>query len=299
MGQEFCAADLPGGFNQDCIKPPAPVKGLGILTKGITFSALSDILNKITWKTKIQQSLTAFYIPVLSYEVTSTAPNNEESTSGQKEITKINPPSATFFVDTGLCNFNEMKKVFDGGDYDVVLFLQDGSMMFYEGEASLFGGFTANITAGGNQLPMPDSKAQSFPIYINYEDRDQFTTSRLAKPIWNPLKTLKTYLPDGYNMTIKTALVIATSTVIVWVRKRCGAVVTGLATADFEVLFSNDLSDVTIAATDNSDGTYDLLIQKEASPVDLVAGDYVGCRVKELTSSVVDALSNKLLVEAE
>lgn len=297
----YCENRMPGGQNVDCLKPPSPVKGIGVAPKGVSFAGMSDITNKITWKGKIQAGDTMNIYKVLQYEVRTTDPNIERSTSGQMEVTQIDPEAGTFYLDTGVCDYNELQAAFDGGDYDVYLFLQDGSIMHYEGEDSVLYGFTANITAGGKALPMPDGRVQSFPLFVNFEDREQFMRRKMVKPVWNPNSALRPYMPDGYSMTIKTPYDTGTGIVTVWVRKRCGAIVTGLETADFEALASNelDMTNVTITATDNTDGTYDLLIQKEAVPIDLEAGDYVIARVKKLTVAVVDALSNRLVVEAE
>lgn len=295
----LCVGGLPAGISE-CTQGLDTIRNIVIMKAGTSFADVSKVLNLSEWKKLFNTDLTAFSPAVLdSYERTTDEPTINTTTFGKKKFVREAVPSMVVYVDTNLCDFNEQRAALKGGTYSVVFILENGGIMMTKGDLDTWGGFTANITAAGSDIPLQDAVENSFPIYINFDNVYEFTRSHVfVAEAWNPLYQFPNAMPEGLGAYETVVYDTAGGgTVSVQVNERCGDPALGLVTADFEVLSSNKLTDVTIVASETGDGLYELTIQKDAVPANLDSGDWVTFRVKK-GSAPVTFISGKINITA-
>lgn len=300
---EFCINSLPAGINSECLKPLAPVKMVALAQKGTSFASDSAFVNKSVWEGKIK-TLAIFAPASLSaYERTTDEPTLNTSALGKKYLVRKGVPSMRIFIESNVCDYNEIVSKLKGGLYSVFFILEDGALMGRRAAAGTVEGFTARINAAGADVPIPDAIENSYPVYINFTSIEEFETRIAKNPVgWMPAIDLPAAMPIGLSITATTAY--ATGDITVKIAERCGDpyVDSGLTHTDFEVLGSNDLTAPAVTAVDatgSASGVYVLTVQKgSGTPGDLAAGDFVVLRVKVLDGSDVEYVSNNLIVQA-
>lgn len=282
---------MPGGINIDCLAYPAPVANIILTTVAEEFT-LAEIKKLAEWKEKIQEDLTV-WIPsaVEGYENTTDDPAINTTPRGRK-ITRSKPvPSGVFYLSANFCDFNEILRTLKGTTLRAFFVLEDGAIMGYHGiNSAKYKGFLVEATAVTKGIPMPDAVENSFPLYLNFKHTYEFEQKFAIMPDWDVQAELPVLMPESYALFFVSATQ-GTATVVVDVFERCGDAIDGLTTADIDVI-DNDLTDDTLlSVTDNGDGNYSIAFTTAA------AGQFVKFRIKELTGTVVDALSNPIYCE--
>lgn len=291
-----CASTMPAGINKGCLKFPAPISNIIISTDAVTFAGLTEFLNYDEWRQAIQEDLTAF-VPaqITSYEDTTNEPTINETQKGSKIFLRKGVPSMNLMLRSNNCDFNELQSTLRGSTYYVYFILEDSSIVGWINDTGTIKGFSASITAGGSGIPSPDAVENSFPVYVLFDYITEFERRIIQDPVWTPEPDMQDAMPLGITL-IKDG-VYATGDQDVYIEERCGDVVTGLTTADFEVTGSNNLDTPAVTAVvDNGSGSYTLTVEKGAVPASLDPGDYVTLRVKTVTGSIVDSLSGQITV---
>jgi len=294
-----CSAILSAGLNQGCSAAMSEIKNILIVDKDISFS-YSDKKMLSSWTDEIKQNLTIAVIPGHNYSVTTDDPNVVTSPIGKtKSIQGKSTPSLEFIVKVNSCDFKELLNAYKGGKYGVFFEMQNGDI---EGwidqsgtEIGYFKPFTSVVEAFSKGVQEIDS-IESFKVYLFFTKQSQFSQFSLFTPKWG-VDELMEAMPVGLNMT-KTA-VYAAGDQAVQINVRCDNSYTGLLAADFEtsVTRSNVSTPAVSTVVDNGGGSYTLTVQKDASPVNLAAGDLVVLRVKKLSSSDVTHVSGWITVE--
>ena len=293
-----CENILPGGINGDCLLFPKPVSGVIITASSFELANIDAAQNYNTWRIAIQESLTAYTtVGVEGYESTTDDPTINTTTKGSKIFVRKGVPSMVAYITANNCDFNEMQNTLKSGTYRVFFILEDNTLWGYLTTDAKYKGFKAEVTAAGMGIPAPDTIENSFPLYINFKLSQEFNRAVNVALAWSAMPDLSDAMPLGLSMIITTAL--TTSDVVVHIQDRCGSDRESLVVGDFEVLDSNNLTSPAVtAAADDGNGAYTLTVQKEATPEDLAAGDWVIIRVKNVTGSVVNLLSNRMTVQA-
>lgn len=300
---EFCINSLPAGINSECLKPLAPVKMVLLAAKGTSFTSDSDFVNKASWESKIKTLSVYAPASLSSYEPTTDEPTINTSALGKKYMVRKGVPSMRVFLDSNVCDYNEVVSKLRGGLYSVFFVLEDGTLMGRRTSAGTVQGFTARINAAGAGIPIADAIENSYPVYINFTSIEEFETRIAKNPVgWMPAIDLPAAMPIGLSITATSAY--ASGDITVKIAERCGDayVDSGLTHTDFEILGSNDLTVPAITAVDatgSASGIYVLTVQKSSgTPGDLAAGDFVVLRVKVLDSTLVTHVSSNLVVQA-
>lgn len=289
-----CNVLLPGGVNGDCQVPLSEVKNVLVCDKDVSFTyAAKKVLSN--WTDLIKQDLTIYAIAGLdSYNNTTDDPNIVTgAVSKAKKITNDPLPSYEFFLDSNICDFKEMLNTVKGGNYGVFYELQDGTILgsidTSGTEIGYFKPFQVNIKANTKLLQEVDATT-AFRLYVNHTKKQQMFDQFIFEPSWDTSELVEA-MPIGLNL-IQTA-VYSSGTQTVQIGNRCADNKTGLVTADFDesASMSNVSTPLVTMTTENGGGSYDLTIQKDATPANLVDGDYVVYRVKVLSGSDVTHIS--------
>lgn len=298
---EPCRAFMPGGINRNCIAELGEVKNVIITEDDVEFSSISDALNLSTWKTKVMQDLSV-YVPrkINDYEVTTDDPNIVTFQNTRKRLTNKPLPSATVMLQMNFCDYKEILGTLVGGTYGVIYELSDGSYLATKTSAGKIKPLLATINAIAPGIPLKGDVGNNFKIYIGHLDYKEFEDAILLSPAWDLTFELTNSMPVGYTLEQTGAYdTAADGDVTVRITERCGDGVESLTDSDFEVVDSNDLDTPAITAvSDDSNGNYTITLQKEATPTNLAAGDYIIFRVKKTSDSDITHLSNRVTVIA-
>jgi len=288
----LCTTSMPGGINFDCLTYPAPVENLIITDASKTFTkAELEVLSK--WKEAIQEDL-EIVCPsaVVAYENTTDDPQINTLQNMGKLLVKKGVPSGVFYFESNFCDWNEAMRTLKGGTYRVFFVLADGAIMGHKNRDNTeYKGFKCEIHAITKGIPMSDTIENAFPVFVNFKSYAEFQQRFAFVPGWSPQLELPAAMPMSYNMGLQSSAQ-ATATVVVDITERCGDIRTAdLQTADIEVISSTLTDDTVSGVTNNDDGTFDVAFTTAA------VGQIVKFRVKELTGTVVDSLTNPLTVE--
>ena len=295
-----CNAILNGGVNKDCKTALSEIKNLIITDSDVSFS-YTDKEVLTNWTDKIKQDLSIAVLPgVINYTPTTDEPNIKVGAVSKRKKKTNNPlPSIDFMVDMNACDFKEVLNTLDGGTYGVFFEMQDGTI---EGnidqsgtEIGYFKPFTATVdsfTKGAQEIDSDEANK----VYVFFEKYTQVKNYFLFSPAWSVDELLEA-MPVGVSM-IKTA-VYATGDQTVNVNIRCSTGYTKLVVADFEASasMSNVSTPAITAVVDDGGGNYTLTVQKDGTPVNLVAGDIVVLRVNLLVTSDTTHLSGWVTIE--
>ena len=295
-----CESVMPAGLNADCLVPLSQIRNAIILEKGTAFDSKGGFLNSATWETKIKQGLSVWVSAgLMDYEVTTDDANIKTSGLGKKIVTNAPIPSTVLYLDGNYCDYSQLRATLKGGTYDVIYVLEDGTLHARLKSDGKYYGFGARVNAVGKGISGKGDLDMNFVVQINHLSYDEFSEGILLKPAWNPELVLAAAMPIGLNLSIVTPYSNATGVVVVRIHKRCGAAYLTMAVADIEIVETNDLdTPVVTSVTDNSDGTYDLLLQIKVVPESMAVGDYMILRVKELSGSDVVSVSNRQYIQA-
>lgn len=287
----YCVNALPHGANDDCLKFPAPLDNIIITDEDVSFTE-AELLVYGNWREDIQENLT-IHVParLATYEVTTDDPTINTTGLLRKTFVRAGVPSAVFHLEANMCDWNETLRTLKGGTYRMWFVLADGSIMGYKDrDATSVKGFKCELTAQWPGVPLPDAVESNYRIYANFIDKSEFDQPYVKNLDWSIQAKLPAAVPLGYKMDLVSENQ-ATATVVVNVYERCGDAVTGLATGDVENISDTLTDDTLVSVTDNGDGNYTIVWTTAA------AGEYIKFRFKEVTGSVVDAVSNPLYVE--
>lgn len=287
----LCTSSMPGGINIDCLSYPSPVVNVIITDSDITFTeAKFKLLSE--WKEKIQEDL-SIWVPsmVEGYDPTTPDPTINTTQTGRQTMTTKPPASGVFYLRANVCDYNEIMRGLDGQTKRVIFVLADGTLLAHRSSVEdKVKGFKAEVNAFTKGIPVADAPENSFPLYINFMNYFEFKSQFAFSPEWSAQAELPSAMPMSYSMRFISGA-HATATIVVYVYKRCGNAATGLVVADIEIISDTMTSSDVTAMTDNSDGTWDIVMTTAA------ANEDVTLRIKELTGDVANALSNPLYHE--
>lgn len=250
------------------------VQGATLIKPGNTFTA-TTFISAATWRTLIAAVAGMNALPLSTkrgYENTTEDLPLETSNLGMKEKTDDPLPSMIGYLEGSYCDYKTIKAL-DGQSFDVVLHLKNGVQYASQNAALAVKGFRATIYTRHN-LPLVETRQNSYPVYIVFDSIEEFENDVVAQPPYT-FRTILDYRPAGLNVVVTT--VLTTDTIIINVTNRSdGTPKTGLLAADFEIIATN-APDVNVdSIVDNLDGSYDLVVQRLSGsvPADLEAGEF-------------------------
>lgn len=286
----ICTNGIPGGINGDCLSYPKPITNFIVTDASVSFT-LAQLTLLSQWKSKIQTDETMFVpFAISKHENTTDDPAINTTQMLQKVLTKVGVPSYVFSVESNFCDWNEAMRTLRGNSYRLFTVHSDGAIFgFSDRNSTEYKGFLCEITAI-TKGQIPDAIEDAFPVYVNFKRYAEFEQQFAFVPEWNVELELPAAMPSSYKMKLISASQ-ATKTMVVSVYNCAGAAATGLVIADVEVISSTLTDDTVFAMTDNSDGTWDIVYTTVALNEDVTV------RIKELTATIIDAVSNPIYHE--
>ena len=216
--------------------------------------------------------------------------NADEKTTDDVNITTTNLnhkviadkplPSMIGYLRETFCDYMAQNG-YDGQIVDVLMYLEGKKWDVTINYDGTFSGYRHVINKKNDHRSDPLSN--SYPFYFFAQDIDQWDNRKLI-PVDYTLTNFTNLAPVGLNMEIATPYDIGTGILQVKIttRDRVGFAPTPiLADADFETLFTSVNTPAISISDFDGVSIYDLLIQKDAIPVNLAAGDKLKIRVTD------------------
>jgi hypothetical protein len=275
----------------------ASVTAMALIKKGNTFTDASFV-SSTGWHGIIAPGLIDPKAIILSFkrgiEITTPERTRDTSNLGFTETTRIGLPAYTAYLDGGLCDYETLAAL-NSGEYDIVLFLEDGRIMGTRNSALVTKGFRGKIEVDVAKLPMVEDRQKSYPIWVDFSDLSEFAASWIANPAFTLTEALD-YVPAGLNAV---AIEVLTTTAPIKVTKRSdGSGYAGLLYTDAIVVNqSSSIFDVAVTIlTDVTNGAYTATVVKNASgtPAALSGGEWVEIQFRHVASTYTDYISNVL-----
>lgn len=296
-----CNVLLPGGINGDCQIPMSEVKNIWLCDKDVKFSYTAKGVQS-NWTDLINQSLQIYGAAGLdSFNNTTDDPSiTTGAVSRVKKVGTAPLPSFEFFLDTSFCDFKEILNTVKGGNYGMFYELHDEAGMLGYTETSgsdigYFKPFQVNATANSKLLPETDSTT-TFRMYVNHTKKKQLYDQFIFDPVWD-IGELLDSMPNGLSL-VATA-VYSAGVQNVQVKDRCAANKTGVILADWDETetLGNVSTPAVTAIVDNGAGNYDLTVEKNVTPENLIDNDIAALRVNILSGSDTTDISGYIYVQ--
>jgi hypothetical protein len=232
-----------------------------------------------TWQTAIADDDSAVRdtIPFQIYNFENTTDEVSIATTplGQKYKDGDPVPSATAYLKCSVIDYNWLHSV-DGHEFEFIPFFQGNTFWMTRNAAGALKGFRCTV-ATRKGLP-PEDKLQSFPLYLMFDDPEEFENIVVISPGTWRFSDILNYVPAGLHIRVTTAY--TGGNVIVYATKvGTGEAMTTLTeTKDWEIMRSNATPTVavTVVSADGL-GYYTLTVKKDndGTATNLAATDWV------------------------
>ncbi len=250
------------------------------------------------WHLNIASATTAnrntLVLPINGFTNSTAAPTITKTAVGKNYVTEKSIPFGELDLDASVADYVNLHSLRDT-KFEFVPFFQDGSYWLTRKSDGTLKGFRSRVeTVGG--LP-PSDLTKGFPMHIFFDSYEEFENIVVVSPDFH-FNDVLGFSPVGLQMRVTTPY--TGGDVVVDVVKRGTQVgYTGLAAADFEVLFSNATPAVVVTtAVDNGLGSYTLTIQKDngGTPANLTSADYAVVQPSADDTTYVTYLGNALKI---
>lgn len=271
-----------------CKKLLQKTSGIVLQTKGNTFTDATAIASS-TWHTAIadDDSSVRDTLPfnILNFENTTDEMEILTSPLGHKFKGSDPVPSARVFLKISMCDYQWLHS-HDGQEYEFIPFFQGNQFWMTRKADGTLKGFRCSVaTVGG--LP-PEDKMASFPLYLFFDDPEEFKNIVVVSPDNWRFSDLINYVPAGLKFRVTTAYTGGDVTVFCE-KVGSGDPMTGLsAVGDWEIMSSNATPTVVVTAVaEGGLGYYTLTIKKDndGTPANLAATDWVIIQAHDVDST--------------
>jgi len=252
--------------------------GVVLQTKGNTWTDATAIA-AASWQTAIADDDSAVRdtlpINILNFENTTDEMEVLTSGLGHKFKGSDPIPSGRFFLKIGMVDYQWLLS-HDGQEYELVPWFQGNQFWMTRKADGSLKGFRCSVAFVAG-MP-PEDKLASFPMYVFFDDPEEFKNIVIVSPDNWRFSDLINYVPVGLSFRVTTAYTGGV-VVVQCVKVGTGDPMTGLsATTDWEIMSSNATPTVAVTAvTDSGLGYYSLTIKKDndGTATNLAATDYV------------------------
>ncbi|MCK5344231.1 MAG: hypothetical protein KAR20_12545 [Candidatus Heimdallarchaeota archaeon] len=291
----------PSGINPDCVQYIEAAENVIIFAAGVDFATVGAFQSLESHRVLIQESLTE-YIPlgIKGYESTPGTLNKETSDfDGSSVVTFEGPPSIIMDIQSNPCDWNELMAQLTGEGFRIGFVMKKtGDVMVAVLADGSVKGFLANAFASSPTLRPQGESFQSYKLSLDFQNVQEFRQFNLISMPFNPTVELPTRMPIG--LTMKQAGAYAVSDVNVTVFERCAGAYAGTPTVEeiesYDSVTGLPIDSFSSSVVNNTGGSYTLTLEKDSTPVTLVAGDWVIIKVATKTGSVFDYVSGELLI---
>jgi len=262
--------------------------GIALQLKGQTWTD-ATIIAAASWHTAIADDdssvRSAIPFDILNFENTTDEMPIITSALGHKFKEADPVPSGKALLKIGMTDYQWLH-AHDGQEYEFFPFFQGNSFWATRKADGTLKGFRCSVaTVGG--LP-PEDKLTSFPLYVFFDDPEEFKHIVVVSPDNWRFSDLINYVPAGLEFRVTTAYTGGTVTVLC-TKVGSGDPMTGLSAAgDWEIMSSNATPTVVVTAVSEVGlGYYTLTIKKDndGTPANLAATDYVVIQAHDVDST--------------
>lgn len=288
-----CLSIMPNGAGRDACILDQPTN-LFIFKTGVKFNNYVDASNLEKWRVLIQESLTVYpTLPMRNVASTKPSVRTETDGAGVDIDTGINAGGVVINLKTSSCDFKEILKAMSGGFYGIGIGLGSNKVMLLENHKGELSGFNAQCTAIPFGMPTNDAKIEEFQLKLNWQNVDDFKNYRIIEmPVM--LNEITELTPLGIDVQVKTAL--ASTAMAVKITERCMGV--GVTETLTFVVTDSNVSDANVVPTATSNGEFTLVVTKEATPVALIAGDYIKGYYVKMDTLIHELISGEVIITA-
>lgn len=287
-----CTNATFGGYGE-CKKLMEKMNGSLIQDKGITWTDAS-IITEATWKlaiaSKTESERSVKPISINAFENTTDDIEILTTALGKKSVGGKPIPSGILFGDMSLCDYKDFH-LLQGISFEHFPTFQDGSFWATRKSNGSLKGFRMHLATKAG-LP-PEDKSQSYPIYIFYDNYQEFENVVIVTPDFF-FTDLLDYSPVAMEISEVTQLTTG-GTVVMKVEARCSKLpITGLVIGDFAILESNGIPIVATAGfVEDGQGQYTMTIRADTggTPEDLALGEYAVVQASQNDATFATFLS--------
>jgi hypothetical protein len=296
-----CIGKAPAGLQKNCGSNFEKVKNVYFLEAGTAFASKQEASSFVKWQSLIREDLKIWGGKIInSYEVTTPDATEITLDSGKKLQTDRPNPSMSMMLNVNVCDANMIFNSADGKGYDIVMELNNGTIIVEKFRGGTRQGMNATVYAKTKGIHQPADVGNNVKVDIYFESYDAFLKLDYITPVgWNLSSLILAASPLGLNMTEEVDYTTASSDVGVQIDIRCDGGYEGLLVGDFVVTGSNQLDTPAVtAAVDNGNGSYTLTLEKGATPAALAVGDYMTIQVQKKSGSIVEYISEEVTIIA-
>lgn len=291
----------PSGINPDCVQYIEAAENIIIFDASKSFATIGAFQSLENHRVAIQEELKE-YVPlgIKGYESTPGTLNKETSDfDGSSVVTFEGPPSIIMDLQSNPCDWGELMAQLDGAGFRIGFVMKKtGDIMVSVLADGTVKGFLANVYAMSPTLRPQGESFQSYKLSVDFQNLTEFRTFNIIDMPFNPSVELPTRMPAG--LTMKTAGSYAASDINVTVFERCSGAYTGTLIVEeitsYDSVTNLPIDSFSSSVVNNGAGSYTLTLEKDSTPVTLVAGDWVNIRVATKTGNVYDYVSGELLI---
>lgn len=239
----------------------------------------AQVISLPYWRTAIADDdrtvRNTLMLPVLSFENTTDDVEVLTSPLGKKSIGTKPTPSGIIYLDGSICDYNHIHALEDTW-YEFTPFFQGNKFWQTRKSDGTLKGFRCKI---GTKAGMPpEDKNQSYPVYIFFDEYEEFETIVQVSPDFK-YSDLYDYSPAGLEVKI-TSDYSAGDIAFKVVKRGSGDPMITLVVGSFIITKSNATPTVVVTAIDDSGaelGDYIVTIKKDndGTPTNLDETDWV------------------------
>lgn len=286
-----CGAFLSAGLG-DCNGRTQPIIGVLISAKNTTYTyAELQTIAKTKTNISLAAGIVSIYVPVSGFNNTSDEANVETSSTGIKSVFTQPVPSARISLDRSFDDYRQFFRM-NSTVVEVEFITSDAKRGLIMQSNGVYKGLRGQIFAA-SAFPNFENNQEAHPIDIFFKDVAEFQNLEFMQMSYTASE-IEGLVPVGLTLRATGAYATPAGTIAVKATKRNSAV--GYAGLDTWVIIDSNVADAAVTATAGTDGSYSLLVQKESTPVDLVAGDYVTVQANKTVSTYATYITNPLTI---
>lgn len=293
----ICTGFAPNGRSKNCSTYLSKAVAMIAFESDFNWASIGAVDNIESLRVLLQETRKGFIVEFDGTEPTPSELTEETTGFGRTIGTEVTAPALMGYVKANPCDFVEILKAYKGGTYGTAFFLSDGQIMVVnnlQAKQPKLNGFTAQLFAINPGIPGQENQSQQFRLKVNFQDAEEFNNYAVV-PVHYGYNDLLEFVPVGLSAQPLVPW-DGVNSITLSVFDRCfpDSPKSGVLTA--EVVGKTQGLTVTATPTDNTDGTYTVLVQK-TGPADLAAGEYARFQLVSKTGDVYDEISNIIEVE--
>jgi hypothetical protein len=226
---------LPAGVSKYKSLLPRSVAQVIITATDVSFTE-NEILNIDRWEELIRDEQKV-YIPAGLYEYAILTDDTSINTTSTSKKTRLRDGYASIRVhlESNFCDYNRIIQELTSTIYRVIFVLEDGKIYATQDRNGRIKGFKTEIKPVKNPLPGESEIQVSYPLLMNFKDKQEMNNIYMCKPEWwydNLLDLMKI----GLTIMMKSDYSVFENYGYFKAVRPCRTELTSLETTDFVII---------------------------------------------------------------